>query len=302
MSKLVWDNTGERFYETGTDRGVLFKKKSDGTYNKGVNWNGLSGVSDSPSGAEASPIWADNIKYVNLMSNEEFGATITAYQSPEEFDECDGTASPIPGMRVRQQTRKEFGFSWRTKLGNDTEGVDYGYVIHVAYNCLASPSEKSYQTINDSPEAMELSWELTTTPVDIPGMKPSAKIEFDSTKLTAAQMKIVEDTLYGTESSDSTLPSPSEWIALLGGEPQPEVVLNRSTVSIGVGSTATIEATVVPEGTAVTWSSSANTTASVANGVVTGVEAGTAVITATITVDGTNYTDTCTAIVTEAEG
>ena len=194
--KLTWDRTGERYYETGTDRGVLFKKKSDGTYDKGVNWNGLSGVSDSPSGAEASPVWADNIKYVNMMSSEEYGATITAYQSPEEFDECDGTASPVPGFRVRQQSRKEFGFSWRTKIGNDTEGTDHGYVIHVAYNCLASPSEKSYQTINDSPEAMELSWELTTTPVDIPGMKPSAKLEFDSTKLTAAQMKIVEDTLW----------------------------------------------------------------------------------------------------------
>ena len=302
MSRLIWDNTGERFYETGTDHGVLFKKNSDGTYAKGVNWNGLSGVSDSPSGAEASPVWADNIKYINLMSNEEFGATITAYQSPAEFDECDGTVSPIAGMRVRQQSRKEFGFSWRTKIGNDTDGSDHGYVIHVAYNCIASPSEKSYQTINDSPEAMELSWELSTTPVDIPGMKPSAKIEFDSTLLTAAQMKIVEDTLWGTENSDPRLPSPSEWIALLGGEPQPEIVLNRSTVSMGVGESVTIGAQVVPEGTAVTWSSSSTSVATVADGVVTGVDAGTAVITASITVSGTSYTDTCTAIITAAEG
>lgn len=302
MSRLTWDNTGERYYETGTDRGVLFKKNSSGTYANGVNWNGLSGVSDSPSGAEASPIWADNIKYVNLMSTEEYGGTITAYQSPEEFDECDGTVSPIAGMRVRQQSRKEFGFAWRTKIGNDTDGVDHGYIIHIAYNCLASPSEKSYQTINDSPEAMELSWEFSTTPVDIPGMKPTAKIEFDSTKLTAAQMKIVEDTLWGTENSAPTLPSPSEWIALLGGEPQPEVVLNRSTVSIAVDGTATIEATVVPEGTAVSWSSSDTDKATVANGVVTGVAAGTAVITASITVGGSTYTDTCTAIVTAAEG
>lgn len=299
MSRLEWDKTGERLYETGTDRGVLFKKKSDGTYDKGVNWNGLTGVSDSPSGAEPNPIWADNMKYLNLMSTEEWGGTITAYMSPDEFDECDGCAEPIPGMTIRQQARKMFGFSWRTKIGNDTDGADHGYKIHVAYNLQASPSEKSFATVNDSPEAMELSWEVSSTPVEIPGFKPSSTIEFDSTKLTAAQMKIVEDTLYGTANSDSRLPLPDEWITLLGVTPQPDIVLNRSTVTITEGETFTLEATTTPAGETITWSSSASTKASVANGVITGEEAGSATITASITVDGVTYSDTC-AVTVEA--
>ena len=299
MSRLSWDKTGERFYETGTDRGVLFKKKADGSYDKGVNWDGLTAVSDSPSGAEPNPIWADNIKYLNLMSTEEWGGTINAYQSPEEFDECDGCVEPIPGMKIHQQARKLFGFSWRTKIGNDTDGADHGYKIHVAYNLQASPSEKSYATVNDSPEAMELSWSVSSTPIEIPGYKPSAVFEFDSTKLTAAQMKIVEDTLYGTENTDPRLPLPDEWITLLGAQPQPDIVLNRSSVTLTVGDTFTLEATTTPAGETVTWASSASTYASVANGVVTAEAEGSATITASITVDGTTYSDTC-AITVEA--
>lgn len=298
--RLEWDKTGERLYQTGVDRGVLFTKKSDGTYNNGVNWNGLTSVADSPSGAEPSPIWADNIKYLNLMSTEEWASTITAYMSPDEFDECDGCKEPIPGMTIRQQPRKMFGFSWRTKIGNDIDGADHGYIIHVAYNLQASPSEKSYSTVNESPEAMELSWSVSSTPVEIPGFKPSSKIEFDSTKLTAAQMKIVEDTLYGTTTSDPRLPLPNEWISLLGVEPQPDIVLNRSAATITVGNTVTIEATTVPSDAVVSWSSSADTKASVANGVVTGEDAGTAIITASITVDGTTYSDTCNITVEAA--
>jgi hypothetical protein len=237
------------------------------------------------------------------MSTEEWGGTITAYMSPEEFDECDGCIEPIPGMTIRQQTRKMFGFSWRTKIGNDADGADHGYKIHVAYNLQASPSEKSYATVNDSPEAMELSWEVSSTPVEIPGYKPSATIEFDSTKLTAAQMKIVEDTLYGTSNSDPRLPSPAEWIELLGVTPQPDITLDRSNATITVGDTLTLEATTTPAGKTVSWSSSASSKASVSNGVITAEEAGSAVITASITVDGTTYSDTCTVtVVAAAEG
>ena len=212
MAKLVWDETGKHFYETGVRKGVLYVQNNDGTYGNGVAWNGLTAVTESPSGAEATSIYADDIKYLNLYSAEEFGATIEAYTYPDEFAQCDGLGSPVAGMSLGQQTRKSFGFCYRTAVGNDTAAEDYGYKIHILYGCKASPSEKSYQTINDSPEAITFSWEITTTPVEVAGFKPTACVTIDSTKFTtsAAQQKLaaLEDTLYGTASTNATLPLP----------------------------------------------------------------------------------------------
>lgn len=223
MSKIVWDKIGERFYETGVDRGVLYPIQEGGNYNKGVAWNGLSSVSESPSGAEATATYADNIKYLNLMSAEEFGATVEAYTTPAEFAECDGTAAIATGVYAGQQTRKQFCFSYRTKIGNDTDGSDHGYKIHLIYQCLASPSEKSYSSINDSPEAMTLSYEITTTPVDVPGFKPTASITIDSTKADPDCLAALEEILYGKDASgpelmdgvDPRMPMPSEVITLM---------------------------------------------------------------------------------------
>lgn len=221
--KLVWDKDGERLYETGVDRGVIYQK-SGSTYGNGVAWNGLTAVNESPSGADSNPIWADNLKYLDLRSNEEFGATIEAYTYPDEFAECDGSKDIVAGVRIGQQTRKPFGFSYRTLIGNDEEYTDYGYKVHIVYGCMASPSEKSRQTVNDSPEATTFSWEVTTTPVkvDIDGVRPFAHIEIDSTKVDSAQLKALEDILYGTDHSGQTdgtqprLPLPLEVFTTLG--------------------------------------------------------------------------------------
>lgn len=218
MSKLQWDKTGERLYETGLDRGVLYPMDVSGAYPKGVPWNGLINVNESPSGAEATPLYADNIKYLNLMSAEEFGASIEAYTYPDEFAECDGSAEVTTGVIVGQQARKPFGLCYRTVIGNDVAGAAHGYKIHIVYGCLAAPSEKGYQTINDSPEAITFSWEVTTTPVDIPGFKPSATLVIDSTKATAAEMKAIEDVLYGKDgepASVARLPLPAEVISIM---------------------------------------------------------------------------------------
>ena len=298
--KLQWDNVGERFYETGTSKGVLFPYSKD-AYQTGIAWNGLTAVSESPSGAEPTALWADDIKYLNLYSTEEFGATITAYTYPDEFAECDGSVDLIPGVSIGQQNRKMFGLAYKTLIGNDTDGTDKGYKIHCIYGCKASPSEKSYATVNDSPEAIEFSWEVSTTPVDVEGKKPTANIIFDSTKLSAAQMQIVEDTLYGTESTDPRLPLPAEWVTLLG-EATADIVLNKSNVNVEVGETTTITATPSPKDSIVTWSSTDSAIATVANGVVTAVAAGTTTITASITVSGKTYSDSCAVTVTEAEG
>ena len=226
--KLVWDKTGERLYETGVDHGVLYPIQAGGVYSKGVAWNGLSAVSESPSGAEASPIYADNIKYLNLMSAEEFGATIEAYMYPDEFAECDGSVEVVPGMFAGQQSRKTFGLSYRTILGNDVDNNDYGYKLHLIYGALAAPSEKGYSTINDSPEPITLSWEISTTPVAIntvidgKKLKPTACLTFDSTKFDATFMAKLEEILYGTEPTtedgdDGTtarLPLPDEILKL----------------------------------------------------------------------------------------
>lgn len=215
MAKLVWDNTGEKRYETGVDRGVLYVQR-DGAYPAGVAWNGLTAVSESPSGAEPTPLYADNIKYLNLMSAEEFNATIEAYDSPEEFDECDGTKEIVPGMSVGQQKRSTFGFCYRTLIGNDTKGTNYGYKIHIVYGALAAPSEKGYQTVNDSPEAITFSWEISTTPVPVTGGDPTSTVVIDSTTVDEAKLKLLEDTLYGTAEEEAHLPLPDEIATILG--------------------------------------------------------------------------------------
>ena len=213
MAVLTWDQVGERFYETGVDHGVLYIPTA-GVYDSGVAWNGLISVTESPSGAEPSPQYADNIKYLNLLSTEEFGGTIEAYTFPDEFAQCDGTAFPKVGLAVGQQTRKTFGLSYRTKIGNDTDGQDLGYKLHLVYGALAAPSEKAYSTINDSPEAVTFSWEFTTTPVEVTGLKPTALLTIDSTKVASADLTALEALLYGTQLEEPSLPLPDAVIAL----------------------------------------------------------------------------------------
>lgn len=216
MSKLIWDQTGERFYETGVNQGVLYPQGANGTYPKGVAWNGLTAVTESPSGAEATPLYADNIKYLNLISAEEFGATIEAYTYPDEFAQCDGSAEIAKGVMIGQQSRKTFGLSYKTTLGNDVEGNDHGYKLHIIYGALAAPSEKGYATINDSPEAITFSWEVTTTPVSVTGFKPTASIVIDSTKVNAPKLAALEDILYGADGTEARLPLPDEVVTLMG--------------------------------------------------------------------------------------
>lgn len=214
MTKLNWDVQGERYYETGVSKGVLYPFK-EGKYSNGVAWNGLTAVTESPSGAEPTPLYADNIKYLNLLSNEEFAATVEAYTYPDEFAECDGSAELATGVSVGQQKRIPFGMSYVTKIGNDTDGQDHGYKIHLIYGALAKPSQKNYATINDNPEAITFSWELSTTPVAVPNLKPTACITIDSTKVEAGKLKKIEDKLYGTETEEATLPTPTELAALI---------------------------------------------------------------------------------------
>ena len=199
MSKLAWDKTGERYYETGVKMGVLYPQGTGGTYPKGVAWNGLTAVTESPSGAEPSPLYADDTKYLNLVSAEDFGATIEAYTYPDEFAECDGSAEIAAGVKIGQQKRKTFGLCYRTTLGNDVEGNDYGYKLHIIYGAQAAPSERAFATINDSPEAMTMSWELSTTPVTVTGFKPTAHLEIDSTKVKKEDLAALELILYGKD-------------------------------------------------------------------------------------------------------
>ena len=216
MAKLEWDKTGEKTYETGVSKGVLYVQGASGTYGTGVAWPGLSKVDESPSGAEPTKLYANNGVYVTLMSAEEYAFTIEAYDSPEEFDECDGTKEVAKGITIRQQDRTPFGFSYRTEIGNDTEGTNHGYKLHLVYGCKASPSSKSHETINDSPSADTLSWEVNTTPVAVEGFKPTAVVEIDSTTVTKENMQKIEDKLYGTASEEATLPSIAEIIELVG--------------------------------------------------------------------------------------
>jgi hypothetical protein len=214
MTALAWDQTGERLFETGVDRGVLYIPDESGDYVEGFAWNGLTTVTESPSGAEANPQYADNLKYLTLMSAEEFGATIEAFTYPDEFGQCDGTAEPSPGVKLGQQARKQFGLAYRTKVGNDLDGADHGYKLHLVYGALAAPSEKAYATINDSPEAIAFSWELTTYPIQVAGFKPTAQIVIDSTQVDAADLATLEGILYGGPGDDARLPLPAEIVTI----------------------------------------------------------------------------------------
>jgi hypothetical protein len=217
MAPLTWDQVGERLYETGVDHGVLYIPDDTGVYKDGFAWNGLTTVTESPSGADSSPQYADNIKYLNLVSAEEFGATIEAFTYPEEFAQCDGTALPEAGVALGQQGRKMFGLSYRTKVGNDIDGSDFGYKLHLIYGCQAAPSEKAYATINDSPEALSFSWDVTTTPVPVTDYKPTSLIVVDSTVVDPLKLKSLEDLLYGAASVPAALPMPDAVIALFAG-------------------------------------------------------------------------------------
>lgn len=299
---LNWDQTGEKYYETGVDRGVLYPQSNAGTYPKGYAWNGLTGVTESPSGADANDIYADNIKYLSLRSAEDFGATITCYTYPDQWMDCDGSRSPVSGVVIGQQTRLPFGLCFRSIKGNDVKSNDYGYKLHLIWNATASPSERAYSSVNDSPEAIEFSYELTTTPIGVSGYKPIASMIIDSTKVDATKLAQLEQVLYGTSGgTDPRLPSPDEVISILGGSTSASVTVIPSRVELTVGETYSLDAQVSPAGTEVTWSSSNTSYATVSEaGLVTAAGAGTATITATITVDSTDYTDTCSVVVSAA--
>lgn len=214
MAKLVFDNVGERLFETGVKNGVLYVRDASGAYPKGVVWNGLTGVTESPSGAEATPLYADDIKYVTLYSAEEFGATVEAYTYPKEFEECDGSASIAEGVVIGQQERKTFGMCYKTSVGNDVVGQNFGYKIHIVYGAMASPSERAYATVNDSPEAVTFSWEITTTPVPVTGFKPTSTLVIDSTRVDETKLAALEAKLYGDETNEASLPLPDEILAM----------------------------------------------------------------------------------------
>lgn len=214
MSKIIFDNTGEKIYETGVDHCVLYVRDGN-TYQTGVAWNGITAINENPSGAEATPIYADNIKYLNIVSGEDFGATIEAYTYPDEFTECDGSAEIIAGVKIGQQTRKPFALCYRTLIGNDVAGTGHGYKLHFIYNAQAAVSAKNYKTINESPEAMSFSWEISTTPEVVEGFKPTATVTVDSTKVDATKLKALEDKIYGAENSEPTMPTISEIVSLL---------------------------------------------------------------------------------------
>lgn len=214
MSRLIWDAIGEKFYEMGTKMGVLYPMKEDGSYENGVAWNGLTAVTESPSGAEETKLYADDIKYASLRSAEEYAYTIEAYTYPPEWEPCDGSAQVATGVTIGQQKRKGFGFSWETTVGNDVSD-EVGKKIHIAWNSTASPSEKSYASINDSPDAITFSWECSTSPVNVSGFRPTSHMEIDCSKLKAATVKAIEDKLWGTENAEATLPTPEEIITLV---------------------------------------------------------------------------------------
>ena len=218
MAKIVWDQIGERFYETGVKNGVLYVQNEEGNYENGVAWNGLTAVTESPSGAEATALYADDIKYVNLMSAEEFGATIEAYTYPDEFEACDGSASLVAGITIGQQPRKAFGLCYKTVVGNDVQGNALGFKIHLIYGAKAAPSERAFQTINDSPEAITFSWELTTTPVNVAGFQPTANLVIDSTKVAPEALAKIEAKLFGSDEGEPTLLLPDEVVALINAE------------------------------------------------------------------------------------
>lgn len=249
MTALTWDQVGERLYETGVDHGVLYIPNGSGIYDFGVAWNGLTTVTESPSGAEASPQYADNIKYLNLVSAEEFGATIEAYTYPDEFGQCDGTAAPSDGVLLGQQGRKTFGLCYRTRLGNDLAGTDYGYKLHLIYGALAAPSEKAYSTINDSPEAITFSWEVATTPVSVAGYKPTSVMVIDSSVVDETALSDLEEILYGSVGVDPRLPLPAEVISLFAGS----ITVVRLTGANAPTYDSGTHVVTLPSVTGVTW-------------------------------------------------
>lgn len=239
MTKLTWDEVGERYFETGVDHGVLYLPTS-GVYDTGVAWNGLTGVTETPSGAEPTALYADNGKYLNLISIEELGGTITAYTYPDEFGECDGTSQPETGVSVGQQARRTFGLSYRTRLGNDEEGDSFAYKLHLVYGATAKPSERAYATVNDSPAAIEFSWEFSTTPVAVTGLRDTSLLTVDSTKVGAGQLAALEDLLYGTISTDPSLPLPDDVIDLIGGTAlATNVTVAGASGAVSIGGTTT---------------------------------------------------------------
>ena len=239
MSKIIWDDTGKRLYETGVKQGALYPLQGDGAYSKGVAWNGLTNVTEKPSGAEASAQYADDIKYLNLVSTEEFGGTVEAFTYPDEFAACDGSVEVATGVTVGQQNRKLFGLSYRTVLGNDVDGTDHGYKLHLIYGALASPSEKEYKTVNDKPEAISFSWDITTTPVLVVGCKPTASLVIDSTKVDSAKLAALELILYGTDGVEPRLPLPNEIV---------DIFKNAAPTALTVSSVPADEATAVAVG------------------------------------------------------
>lgn len=234
MTTLVWDQVGERLYETGVDHGVLYIP-TDGVYDEGVAWNGLVTVTESPSGAEPTPLWADNIKYLNLISREDFGGTIEAYTYPEEFAQCDGSAMPSPGVAIGQQPRRQFGLCYRTQVGNDEEATAFGYKLHLVYGASAAASEKAFGTVNDTPEAITFSWGFSTVPVSVTGLKPTAILTVDSTKVDPADLTTLEGILYGTGGTDARLPLPDEVVAIFSGGGVTAVTATQPGFTAGTG-------------------------------------------------------------------
>ncbi len=215
MARLIWDEVGQRFFETGVKNGVLYVQDNDGSYKNGVVWNGLTAVTESPSGAEETPLYADDVKYLTLRSAEEFGATVEAYTYPEEFEQCDGSAAIADGVTIGQQARRAFGLCYRTSVGNDIQGQNFSYKLHLIYGCTVAPSEKSYSTINDNPEAITFSWELSTVPVPVDGFSPTASLVIDASKVDEGKMQLLEDALFGDESNEAKLLLPNEIMEML---------------------------------------------------------------------------------------
>ena len=215
MARLIWDEVGQRFFETGVKNGVLYVQDNDGSYKNGVVWNGLTAVTESPSGAEETPLYADDVKYLTLRSAEEFGATVEAYTYPEEFEQCDGSATIANGVTIGQQARRAFGLCYRTSVGNDIQGQNFSYKLHLIYGCTVAPSEKSYSTINDNPEAITFSWELSTVPVPVDGFSPTASLVIDASKVDEGKMALLEDALFGDESNEAKLLLPNEIMEML---------------------------------------------------------------------------------------
>lgn len=314
MILAKWDEIGKHFFETGVDRGMLYQyNKEDSSFGAGVPWSGLTTVTESPSGAEANDQYADNIKYLSLRSAEDFGGTIEAFYYPDEFGQNDGTAEPVPGVTITQQTRKAFGFSYRSLLGNDTEQTDYGYKIHLVYNATCNPSEKSHSTVNDSPEAAAFSWEFTTIPVDVGTIdgvayKKTSHLVIDTSKFVTtaekARLAAFEEIIYGKAAEganpaiEARLPLPAEVLTLLGATTTGSVTFAQHSVTVAENGTVNLAVVVEPDDAVITWTSDDTANATVADGVVTGVAEGSANITASITINDQVYSDSCHVVVT----